>query len=388
MKLDENKKQEYVKRLLLARLRLLNDYPFYGLLLMNMKYGIDPECETAYTDGTRICFSPEFLDKLSNSELDFILMHEILHVVLKHCYRGTKYNNELFNIACDIVVNSNILKSKDMDINSITIKHLNLESIHKAPNGEEGYKYTAEEVYEMIMKKAKVVYIKLDDHSKWEIDSKAEDKTNEDLASVIVLIQESGSGEIPLGVLREYDKLVKPQIDWKNILEDFMSVEVNDYSFTPPDRRYDNGFFIPDFNEVDNKLKLNLLVAIDASGSMSNNDIGQAVSEIKSLVSLSKSEIEGLVVSFDEKVYEPIPLSKFDTEMVKIKGGGGTTFMPFFNSLDKYREMMGTIDLIVFITDGEAYYPKESARQDIPLLWIINNTRFTPPWGRIARITK
>ena len=121
---------------------------------------------------------------------------------------------------------------------------------------------------------------------------------------------------------------------------------------------------------------------------MSNNDIGQAVSEIKSLVSLSKSEIEGLVVSFDEKVYEPIPLSKFDTEMVKIKGGGGTTFMPFFNSLDKYREMMGTIDLIVFITDGEAYYPKESARQDIPLLWIINNTRFTPPWGRIARITK
>ena len=55
--LDENKKREYIRRLLLARLRLLNKHSFYGLLLMNAKFGLDLKCPTAYTDGKKICFA-------------------------------------------------------------------------------------------------------------------------------------------------------------------------------------------------------------------------------------------------------------------------------------------------------------------------------------------
>lgn len=46
-----------------------------GLLLMHMIYSIDENCETAATDGHRIFFGPKFLDELSDSELDFIMMH-------------------------------------------------------------------------------------------------------------------------------------------------------------------------------------------------------------------------------------------------------------------------------------------------------------------------
>lgn len=53
-----------------------------------MIYSIDEGCETAYTDGERIAFSPTFLEELSDNELDFVMMHEILHVVLQHCLRG------------------------------------------------------------------------------------------------------------------------------------------------------------------------------------------------------------------------------------------------------------------------------------------------------------
>ena len=83
-----------------------------------------------------------------DSELDFVLMHEILHVVLQHCMRTGKRDNFMFNIACDIVVNSNIMKSNNDDVKSITLHEFG-ESMHTAPDGKEGSEYSAEQVYDM-----------------------------------------------------------------------------------------------------------------------------------------------------------------------------------------------------------------------------------------------
>ena len=149
MVLSDEKKKEYMKRLLMSRMRILISNGFYGLLLMHMIYSIDENCETAATDGKRIFFGPEFLDEISDQELDFIMMHEILHVVLQHCLRNGDRDRELFNIACDIVVNSNILLSNDMDIKTITLEKYG-ESMHVAPDGKEGYEYTAEQIYDML----------------------------------------------------------------------------------------------------------------------------------------------------------------------------------------------------------------------------------------------
>lgn len=172
MVLSNEKKKEYVKRLVMSRMRLLINNGFYGLLLMHMIYSIDENCETAATDGHRIFFGPKFLDELSDSELDFIMMHEILHVVLQHCMRQGDYDSEQFNIACDIVVNSNILLSNNMNRNSIKLRKYG-ESMHIAPDGKEGYEYTAEQIYAMLppMPKGKTPKPSLgaswDDHTRW-----------------------------------------------------------------------------------------------------------------------------------------------------------------------------------------------------------------------------
>ena len=50
MELSEAKKKEYMKRLLLSRMRLLNTHGFYGLLLMHMVYAIDETAETCYNE--------------------------------------------------------------------------------------------------------------------------------------------------------------------------------------------------------------------------------------------------------------------------------------------------------------------------------------------------
>ena len=88
MALSESKIKGCIKRLLLSRMRILYNHGFYGLLLMHMIYAVSEEIETACTDGVRITFGIDFLDSLSDSELDFVMMHEILHVVLQHCFRG------------------------------------------------------------------------------------------------------------------------------------------------------------------------------------------------------------------------------------------------------------------------------------------------------------
>ena len=149
MALSDEKKREYVKRLLMSRMRILMNHGFYGLLLMHMKFSIDENCNTAATDGRRIFFSPEYLESLNDQELDLIMMHEILHVVLQHCWRYGKRQPERFNIACDIVVNSNILLSNGMNRKSIFVRGEG-EIMHIAPDGREGYEYTAEQVYEML----------------------------------------------------------------------------------------------------------------------------------------------------------------------------------------------------------------------------------------------
>ena len=146
--------QECVERLKRARIRLLATNGFYGMLLSHVQFALDEECETACTDGEKIYFGPAFMKELSDSELEFVLMHEVMHIVLMHCQRQEDRHPQLFNVAADIVVNSNILESKGGDLQQITLKKYG-EAMHKTPNGEEGAKFTAEEVYDMIASKLK-----------------------------------------------------------------------------------------------------------------------------------------------------------------------------------------------------------------------------------------
>ena len=76
-----------IKRLQNARLSLMAKQPFYALLLMNMKFSLDVTCETAYTDGDRVAFNPDFIEEIDDGELEFVLMHEVLHAALAHPFR-------------------------------------------------------------------------------------------------------------------------------------------------------------------------------------------------------------------------------------------------------------------------------------------------------------
>ena len=453
MAISEQRAREATRRLLLSRMRILCNNGFYGLLLMHMKFSLDESAETAYTDGERIAFGPDFLDDLSDGELDFVMMHEILHVVLQHVTRGKGFDNEAFNIACDIVVNSNILLSLGMDRKKITLAKYG-EAMNIAPDGKNGYEYSAEEVYEMLPKSLKhqksggsgegdggngggsgsgssgegdgkhgsggsggkgdgkgktggAVMGRAvrrvggaqaagtwDDHTRWGMIEEDEHyheawvKRLEDAAEAISIRDPSNSrGLMPAFAKRLLEELHGGSgLNWRELLCNFVQEEVNDYSFSPPDRRYgDSDFFLPDFNDSDEQVR-NILFMIDTSGSMSDKMITDAYSEIAAAIDQFGGKLQGWLGFFDAAIIEPQRFVGVD-EMVVIRpaGGGGTDFGIIFEYVRDHMKDEPPVSIVI-LTDGYAPFPPERMAMDIPVLWLINNEDVTPPWGKVARI--
>ena len=405
MALSDEKLRAYTQRLLLSRMRILCNNGFYGLLLMHMLYSIDENCPTAATDGVRIYFSPKFLEELSDKELDFVMMHEILHVVLQHCLRQGERDNERFNIACDIVVNSNILLSSNMDLSSISLKNYG-ELMHIAPDGKEGYNYTAEQVYEMLPKSNRQLHSGnggrsdsnncnggWDDHSRWGTCNDGDMlrdvliKDFEDACKAIEIRDPSNSrGLLPAFALRRLKELKKPQTDWRTILNEFIQEEVVDYSFTPPDRRFEGPFFLPDFNDRDEAVE-NILFMIDTSASMSDDMITAAYSEVKGAIDQFDGKLKGWLGFFDGAIIEPKPFeNEEEFKIIKPAGGGGTDFRIIFEYVIRHMQENPPASIII-LTDGYAPFPNSRLACGIPVLWLLNNEKVDPPWGKVARIS-
>lgn len=425
-------------------MRILYNHGFYGLLLMHMIYAVSEEIETACTDGVRITFGIDFLDSLSDSELDFVMMHEILHVVLQHCFRGDVEDPEAYNIAADIVVNSNIMLENGMKASSITLSKYGI-AMHVAPDGKEGHEYTAEQVYAMLPKnlnkkgnnnlnkkgnnkspgsavggakkenkkgnnkspgsavgRAKKEISKeqhqpvrvWDDHSRWgkyEEDDTLRDvwvKRFEDAAEAIKIRDPSNArGLLPAFAERILKELKKTQTDWRTILNDFIQEEVVDYSFAPPDRRFDDSpFFLPDFNGKEDRVE-DILFMIDTSGSMSDDMIAAAYSEVKGAIDQFNGKLKGWLGFFDAAIIKPQPFSdENEFKIIKPAGGGGTDFQIIFEYV--FHHMSDKLPAsIIILSDGDAPFPLEKLAGGIPVLWLLNNEEVNPPWGKVARIT-
>ena len=442
--LTDEKRREYARRVLLSRMRVLNSHPFFGMLLMQMEFSINEKIETAATDGEKIMFSPTFLDSLSDSEVDFVLMHETLHAALQHCTRGHDYDQYIFNVACDIVVNSNILKANGMKKESITLKQFG-ESMHLTPDGKEGYEFTAEQVYNMLIDKAKkqgsgsggsgggdetdgggssgkgkdgkgknskdgkgdgsrgkakgnrkgegALGDTWDNHERWGtsqdelLHDKLVSRVANAEAAIRIMDPTKSRGLMPLAVERYLEELKNPKCDWKSILNEFIDTEICDYSFSPPDRRFDDtGFYLPDYNDTEERIE-NILFMIDTSGSMSDALITDCFSEIKGAIDMFSGKLAGHLGFFDGVVVPPVPFDSVESlKAIKPKGGGGTRFDIIFEYVrEKMRD--NPPKSIIILTDGYAPFPNEEDAGGIPVLWVIAyDKKVKPTFGKTVYI--
>ncbi len=376
-------------RLVELRSQLLAKYPFFGRLLMRLPFGFS-DCETAYTDMRQIVFDPSFAHKLNDEQLSFVILHELMHCVLKHCTRGRGKLHRLYNIACDIVVNSIILEAlgiAELKIDEHSVMHL-------APNNKEGREYSAEEVYDMLLKDVDRDFQKIygfslfDNHDIW--DSISNDPLIEDIWDKYTKDAARGVGKgsgIPDSIVRKVAIIErKEKISWKQVLHDYIQFDQSDYVFSPPDKRYSGDIILPSFQEAVYGSKLNnIWYVVDTSGSINSRVIAEAFNEIKNAIE-QINNVEGFISFFDCEITEPLPFSKIEEiDDLKPVGGGGTNFNVIFKYLsDKMTENLPRV--IVIITDGYATFPNADDALDVPVIWLIVDSDVEPPFGEILHI--
>lgn len=399
--MDENKvsDREIFNKLIRARTNILKKYPFYGTLLMHLKLSL-AECGTACTDMKRIIWDKNFVQRLTSDEIEFVMMHEVMHCVLGHCVRSEGCIHYIHNIAADIVVNSNILES--LKLTSFTVD--GVEAMHLAPDNKEGRLYTVEQVYDMLMKKYKneiddaqklINKLKkafgkgIDDHDIWQ--TVLADSSLQDAWKINIKEAAKAAGNMILPqAIRDYmrNEEYRAQLRWKQILQEFIELSRTrqDFLFTPSDRRFsDSDFIMPSFSVEDPDSVDNIWFLVDTSGSISDDTLSTVMAEIRD--SLRQFEhVDAKLSFFDTVVTKPVSFDNVEQfDMLEATGGGGTSFVAIFDYM-KENMLEELPAAVIILTDGYAWYPDEEVALNVPTMWIIVDNNTDAPFGKTVHI--
>ena len=297
--------EEVHERIITARVGLLLRHPFFGNMATRLK--IQPADEwlmTAAVDGRNLYYNTQFFNAMNNKEIEFVIAHEIFHMVYDHLGRRNDRNPMLYNIAADYIVNNELVDSRIGEKPSIVDCY-------------QDFKYrgwTSEEVYDELFKEAEKngqEFVKqlgemLDEHLDMEGDGNEEgngngDKegkgkgrpkyTKEELDQIkdeikeamINAAQTAGAGNVPAGVERMIKELTEPKMNWRELLrQQIQSTIKHDYTFSRPNRKsWHTGAILPGMNFMDT---IDICIALDMSGSIGNTQAQDFLGEIQGIM--------------------------------------------------------------------------------------------------------
>ena len=402
----DSEKNKIVEKLITARVGLLLKHPFFGNLATRMKL-IDASdwCSTLATDGRNFYYNNGFVHRLTPKEAEFGFAHEVLHNVFDHMGRRDHRDPQLSNIAADYAANQ-ILKDESIGVVPNFIKIFQDDKYR-------GLSY--EEIYKLIEEKAIKIDIStlgelLDDHLDGDDEGSGGggDKEGEGNGSgkgrprlteeekrqireemkeaVLAAAQSAGAGKVPAGIRRMISDFTEPKMDWRQILRmNIQSIFRSNFSFARPNRKSQHcGAILPGMM---NEETIDISVAIDMSGSISDAMANDFISEVKGIMDEYK-DFKLDLWCFDTQVYNYerfTPDAADDILSYQVKGGGGTDF-------DANYEFMKNEDIVpkkfIMFTDG---YPCGSWGDEdyCDSLFVIHgNESIVAPFGQTAYYTK
>jgi predicted metal-dependent peptidase len=343
-----------------------------------------------------VYYFKDWVDKLTDTELRFIILHELLHLVLLHLLRGKNKNPQIFNISADICVNSLLKENKsplprkeigglipndkqEIQIGPVLVKNCN--------------KRTAENIYEELMKNLPQVEIsisfgdgsngnsekgdkdgkgdgspnesnknskglykgafdihitaangKLSEKQRAEIEAEWKDRIHQALTSSQM------RGDVPAGIERLIGELHKETINWKVLLRRYITQSIpSNYTWSRPSRRsISSGIYFPDV--LCESIKVG--IGIDCSGSIDNSTLNDFLSEIVGMARSYAGKIDMTLWTHDIDVSEKYEVKNGKIEKIKklkIVGGGGTSHTKIFEVMKKE---LKNCKCAVFLTDG------------------------------------
>ena len=389
------------EKLITARVGLLLKASFFGNLATRLKLvNADEWCGTAATDGRHFYYNSRFIEMLRPKEVEFLFGHEVLHCVYDHFGRRGERDPQIWNIANDFCVNSDL------------VEHHVGELITTVPAlYDKKYKgMSSEEVYDDLMKNAKKISMEdlidklIDEHLDGEGDKDGKDGedgdkkgkgrpqlSDEERQQIRDEIKEAmlaaaqtvdGAGNLPAGVKRLIQDLTDPKMNWRELLRmQLESTIKSDYTWMRASRKGWHMDAVMPGMKLDPMI--DIAVALDASGSISETMLKDFLGEIQGIMdSFPAYRIH--VITFDTDAYNPAQYDSDNLDDIcdyEVKGGGGTDFDCIFKYL-KDNEIEPK-RLVVF-TDG---YPFGSWGDEnyADTVWILHGTTtIEPPWGQYA----
>ncbi|GAA0714536.1 VWA-like domain-containing protein [Paraclostridium ghonii] len=378
---------------------------FYGYFLFQMGRDIkfDISSPTAVNfKGAKyvIYFNPLIFLSLNMRQMESTIKHEILHVVSMHLLRSKKlqgnYSTLAINMAMDIVVNKflNNLPPYSNTLESVNVKYsLNLEPyetfeyyveniqtelnlMEKDEEGEEDDSNKNEGI--------ETEYNQEHTHDIWEESDDIDENTFKEFTGKF--INTSQKGKIPdyLGDIISALKNSKGELPWNLYLKKLMgTVESNKKkTITRRNRRQPNRL---DLRGELRGHKAEIAVALDISGSISDEEFKQAIKEVLNIVKNYNQEITIIECDNEIKRVYKVKSEKDIKDRLKIRGG--TKFSPVFNYANNKK-----INLLVYFTDGKGEDRLQVVPRGYKILWVISGRgdklSLKEPYGAVKKLSK
>ncbi len=380
------------QRLQKAVMAIMAHDKYVGLssVLMIGDRTVDDTVPTACTNGRDETYGRAFVDGLNDAELRFLILHECYHKMYQHLTTWKHLYDkhpQVANAACDYVINIQLVDGdngegfiKMPDVGLIDAQYRNMDSaqvFHKIydslPEGDDG----------------SGVGDSLDDHG-WEEAEQLSEEEKGDLEREVEEAIRQGvlvAGKLGSGGARDLEALLKPQIDWRDVLREFISTTCAGKDFSTwarPNRRFvSTGVYMP--SGISEKVG-ELVIAIDTSASIGQCELTTFLSEIKSVCDNVRPERIRLLY-WDTKVCadETYDHAETDTlvQSTKPAGGGGTDVSCVSEYMTEHK-----IDpqAVIVFTDGYVY---DWGTWTCPVLWAIYDfERAKPDCGKVVHIAK
>lgn len=354
--------------------------PFYGYILAKLCTLIpDDDTRTAYTDGRDIYYSPKFLADKTDGQINFVILHEMYHIVFCHRTRAKKYgddfNNRVYNIACDYVVNYEIYYLKQSGALRDSYKAIEVEILEYClmmggvDNPTDISNRSAEEIYEELMEKYKNCQVKLENNPMRDLNKKgngqysspsslSEEACREIENEVNKVVKEAalscggGKGLGP-GMARRLSMInKKTNIRWDRYLCKFLSSRISDeVSYDSPNRKYiPYDLILPGTGSMEDCLN-DIFLFFDTSGSMSEDEITEILRNAYTIASNFNCTVSfaGWQIEIED-VHLNVKPENIQKELVSFKYSSGDTDVScVFDYIEKNK--VKSTAVIIF-TDG------------------------------------
>jgi predicted metal-dependent peptidase len=350
-----------------ARIQLLLEQPFFGTLILYLepieKKPEEMQVPTMSTDGTHLFYCEEFVNSLTPGQLKTVLVHEVGHIVLSHLDRCQGRIPMKWNWAADFAVNDLIHHTTDSNGQKV------FEDLSGWLLNPKWHDEAAEQIYGHLPdppgqgggqgqgnQSGKGNYKTIDDHSQWQDwdkDKSGKEKAQDWKDRVARAATEARTrSKLPGGWQTVIDDFLEPKMSWKSILMDtVVSNSKNDYRLFPPNKKHIwRGIYLPSLRGEE----INIMFGCDVSGSISDEEIQEALSEVKGICD-QFSDYTIYLRAFDTRIHNRWDLHPFEPVPKVVTGRGGTDFTEICREAEK----TPGISTLVIMSDLEAPFPEE-----------------------------